>query len=264
MTAQHTQTRAEVRVGTSGYSFADWVGPFYPAGIAKGKMLDHYVQFFNTVEINSTYYRIPHAAVFHQIEMKTPPGFEFMVKAHRSFTHDRQGQVEAARQLIEAVEPLTRSGKLKGILAQFPWSFNCSPSALVYVTSGADLFGDVPLYVEFRHNSWVRDDVLGTLAEKEIGYACVDEPQLPGMLAPGTQTTTEVGYVRFHGRNGETWWAGGGERYNYTYPDKQLNEWVRRVEEIKKKTRKVFLFFNNCHLGQAVKNAQRMIELFGL
>ena len=254
----------EVRVGTSGYSFADWVGPFYPPGIAKGKMLDHYAGYFDTVEINSTYYRVPHAAVFYHLDQKTPPGFEFMVKAHRSLTHDRRDQVEAAQQLTDAVEPLMRAGKLKGILAQFPWSFKCSPSALEYVRSGKDLFGGAPLFVEFRHNSWVRDDVLAALAEAGIGYVCVDEPQLPGMLAPATHTTTEVGYVRLHGRNAEKWWTGGSERYDYTYLDVQLREWVKRVEDIRKKANKVFLFFNNCHLGQAVKDAGRMIKLLGM
>jgi len=261
MTADMKTTRAEIRVGTSGYSFADWVGSFYPQDIQKGKMLDYYVKHFNTVEINSTYYRIPHAAVFYQLEKKTPPGFEFVVKAHRSFTHDRRDHVEAAQQLNESLEPLAHSGKLKGILAQFPWSFKCSPSGLEYVRSGADLFREVPLFVEFRHSSWVREDVFATLREAGIGYTCVDEPQLPGMLFPGTQTTTDIGYVRFHGRNAEKWWGGGSERYNYSYADDQLREWIARIEEMRKKTKKVFLFFNNCYQGRAVKDAGRMLEL---
>jgi len=255
------ERHGEIRVGTSGYSFADWVGPFYPGNIQKGKMLDFYVQHFDTVEINSTYYRIPHAAVFHQIEKKTPPGFEFVVKAHRSFTHDRRDQVAAAQQLNQAMEPLLRSGKLKGILAQFPWSFKCSPSRLEYIRSGADLFKPVPLFVEFRHNSWVRDEVFAVLKEDGIGYSCVDEPQLQGMLAPGTQVTTNTGYVRLHGRNAEKWWGGGGERYDYSYPEVQLKEWIMRIEEIRKKAKKVFIFFNNCHQGKAVKDAKRMLEL---
>lgn len=258
------ENKGELRVGTSGYSFADWVGPFYPGKIEKGKMLDFYVKHFNTVEINSTYYRIPHAAVFYHVERKTPPKFEFIVKAHRSFTHDRRGHVEAAQQLNEALDPLMRSGKLKGILAQFPWSFKCSPSRLEYVRSGAELFGDLPLFVEFRHNSWVRDEVFAGLQEAKIGYACVDEPQLPGMLAPGTQTTTPIGYVRLHGRNAEKWWGGGGERYDYTYTDNQLTEWVARIEQIRRKAQKVFVFFNNCHQGQAVRDAKRFLELLDI
>ena len=87
---------------------------------------------------------------------------------------------------------------------------------------------------------------------------------LRGLLAPGTQTTTEVGYVRLHGRNGENWWGGGGERYDYSYTDEQLRVWIARLEEIKKKAKKVFIFFNNCHQGQAVKNAQRMLDLLRL
>jgi len=261
MTDNEPKLKDVIRLGTSGYSFKDWVGPFYPETIKQGKMLDYYVKFFNTVEINSTYYRLPHPAVFHRIEEKAPPGFEFVVKTHRSFTHDRQDYIAAAEQLMEAVEPLSRSGKLKGILAQFPWSFKCSPTALTYVCSGADLFGGVPFFVEFRHNSWVRDEVFATLRDAGIGYTCVDEPQISGMLSPGTQATTDIGYVRLHGRNADKWWDGGGERYDYSYTDEQLKGWIARLEAIRKKTRKIFLFFNNCHQGQAVKNARRMLEL---
>jgi uncharacterized protein YecE (DUF72 family) len=253
-----------LRIGTSGYSFADWVGPFYPERIEKGKMLDFYVRHFDTVEINSTYYRIPHGAVFYHIERKTPANFEFIVKAHRSFTHDRQNYVDAAQQLMESLDPLVRSGKLKGILAQFPWSFKCSPSHLEYVRSGTDLFAGFPLFVEFRHNSWLRDEVFAGLQEAGIGYSCVDEPQLRGMLAPGTQVTTDTGYVRLHGRNAEKWWSGGGERYDYSYTDQQLREWVDRIDSMRQKAGKVFVFFNNCHQGQAVRDAKRFIELLNI
>jgi len=262
--ANKHEVLGKLRIGTSGYSFTDWVGPFYPEKIEKGKMLDFYVKHFDTVELNSTYYRVPHAAVFYHMERKTPPEFEFVVKAHRSFTHDRRGHVEAAKQLLEALEPLKRSGKLKGILAQFPWSFKCSPANLEFVRSGAEIFADLPLFAEFRHNSWVRKEVLEGLHDKGIGYSCVDEPQLPGMLAPGEETTTDIGYVRLHGRNAEKWWGGGGERYDYSYTDKQLKEWIARVETMRKKTQKVFVFFNNCHQGQAVRDAKRFIQLLNL
>ncbi len=258
------ETKGVIRIGTSGYSFADWVGPFYPSGIPKGKMLDHYVDHFDTVEINSTYYRIPHQRIFYNIEQKTPPNFEFIVKAHRSFTHDRQGQVEAADELRRALEPLANAGKLKGILAQFPWSFKRSTTGLEYVKTGAQLFRDFPLFVEFRHNSWTRRDVFMSLYQDGIGYVCVDEPQLPGMLAPGDQRTTDTGYVRFHGRNADKWWEGGSQRYDYTYSDDQLKEWITRLDKLRTKAKKVFVFFNNCYQGQAVRDAKRMIQLLGI
>ena len=112
-----------VRVGTSGYSFQDWRGNFYPEGIDKGKMLDHYVQHFNTVEINTTYYRIPHPRVFENMVSKAPEGFDFMVKVPQSFTH-RRTDLEQDRDCIhQAIAPLVESGKLDGLLAQFPYSF---------------------------------------------------------------------------------------------------------------------------------------------
>jgi uncharacterized protein YecE (DUF72 family) len=112
----------KILIGTSGYSFADWVGPFYPEGWPKGKMLDYYKDHFHIVEINSTYYRIPHPSVFYHMASKVPDDFEFIVKAHQSFTHTRKDLPENFKAFHEAVKPLKDSGKLKGYLAQFPWS----------------------------------------------------------------------------------------------------------------------------------------------
>jgi uncharacterized protein YecE (DUF72 family) len=251
----------QILIGTSGYSFPDWVGPFYPAGIEKGKMLDFYIQHFKTVEINSTYYRIPHPAVMRNIERKTPPEFEFIVKTHASFTHERKDLEGPTAEFLTAIEPMAESGKLKGLLAQFPGSFRFSPANLGYVVEGAKLFGDLPLYTEFRHDSWLNPQVKSALTGAGVGYCNVDEPKLPHLLPPEAATTTDIGYVRLHGRNGEHWWGGGALRYDYTYTDDQLREWVKRLDDLRQKASKVFLFFNNCHLGQAVKDAFRMQEL---
>ena len=252
---------SEVRIGTSGYSFPDWVGPFYPGGIEKGKMLDFYVQHFKTVEINSTYYRIPHPAVMRNIERKTPSEFEFILKTHSSFTHERRDIAGPTAEFLAAIEPIAESGKLKGLLAQFPGSFRFSPANLDYLLEGAKLLGALPLYVEFRHDTWLNPQVKPALAAAGIGYCNVDEPALPHLLPPETAATTGTGYIRLHGRNGQHWWGGGPLRYDYSYTDEQLKEWVKRLDELRQKAAKVFLFFNNCHLGQAVKDAFRMQEL---
>ena len=258
--------RSKVLIGTSGYSFADWVGPFYPEKIAKGKMLDYYKEHFQTVEINSTYYRIPHAAVFYNIAKKVGPEFEFIVKTHRSFTHDRKELREPSEQFTEAIKPLLDTSQLKGLLAQFPWSFKFSPVNLEYLLEGKNYFGDIPLFVEFRHDSWDRPEVYASLKENQIGFCCVDEPQLERMFPPKVLATTSVGYVRFHGRNMVDWWQPrkGSDRYNYDYKKEELADWVKKIEEIRRNTNKVYLFFNNCHHGQAVKSAKLMKELLQL
>lgn len=251
----------KIVVGTSGYSFDGWEGVFYPPGLPKGKRLDFYKDHFDAAEINSTYYRIPHAAVFHHMVNKVGEDFEFIVKTHRSFTHDRKEIEKETAAFNEALTPMRESGKLKGYLAQFPYGFRFSPPNLDHIRSGKDLFGDVPLYVEFRHKSWDIPEVYETLKRERIGFCCVDEPALPGLFPPVTEITTETGYVRLHGRNAQNWWGKGGDRYDYLYTKEELSEWKRKIDDLKSRADKIYLFFNNCHLGQAVRNAKMFVEL---
>lgn len=253
----------EVRVGTSGYSFADWVGSYYPAGIARGRMFDHYAADFDTVEINSTYYGIPSAKVFANMERKSPPAFEFLVKTHGSFTHQRDQAEANIPPLLEAVAPLREAGKLRGLLAQFPYSFRFAPANLDYLRQHNDRLAGIPLFVEFRHDSWLRPEVKEALRQSQIGYCNVDEPPLPHLLPPEAAATTPVGYIRLHGRNASQWWEGGAERYNYQYSDDQLREWVGRLDSLRAQTDRIYVFFNNCHLGRAVRDAHRFLELLG-
>ena len=119
---EHTQSKPQVIVGTSGYSFTDWVGPFYPEGTARGDMLAHYVQHFPAVELNSTYYRMPNARTLAALARNSPERFLFWVKANQETTHKQNRQV--AGEFLEALTPLTEAGKLAGVLLQFPQSFH--------------------------------------------------------------------------------------------------------------------------------------------
>lgn len=251
-----------VRVGTSGYSFADWRGRFYPADIEKGKMLDYYIQHFPTVEINSTYYGIPHPAVFVNLVKKAPEGFDFMVKLPQSFTHRRQDLESDRAKFAVAIEPLVQSGKLAGLLAQFPYSFKFNSDSLDYVALCREAFEPNPLFVEFRHDSWVNRTMYERLRAEQIGYVCVDEPQLPGLLKPDAFATTDTAYVRLHGRNAEQWWDGGPLRYDYSYSDEEMEYWKQKIMKLLTKVRQVYLYFNNCHFGQAAGNAQDFMKLF--
>ena len=114
-------------VGTSGYSFADWVGNFYPAGTRKGDMLKEYSKHFAVVEVNSTYYRIPHPVVLRRMEEKTPDGFEFVIKANQEMTHKHSKDPGLYRTFKEAIQPIIDVGKFSGIIAQFPWGFKHTP-----------------------------------------------------------------------------------------------------------------------------------------
>ena len=251
-----------VKIGTSGYSFNDWIGAFYPEGIEKGKMLDFYKGHFDTVEINSTYYGIPNRSVFYHLSEKTPDAFEFIVKLNRESTHTRKNGLEAVEGIKEAVLPLIESGKLKGLLAQFPYSFKNAAESRKYLVRIKERCDDIPLFVEFRHIGWVKDAVFDFLKGHNIGYCCVDEPNLKGLLPPQETVTTDTGYVRFHGRNTQTWWdSSKGDRYDYLYKEEELAEWLKRIRSIREKVSKTYLFFNNCHQGHAVKNAKMLIEM---
>lgn len=256
-----TAKECEIAVGTSGYSFDDWEGNFYPPGLPKGKRLDFYRDHFKVTEINSTYYRIPHAAVFYNIAKKVGDDFEFMVKTHRSFTHDRKDLESPTGEFNEALKPMIESGKLRGYLAQFPFGFKSSKLNLDYILSGKDLFGDIPLYVEFRHQSWDKPEVYETLKTNGIGFCSVDEPSLPGLFPSKAEITTNIGYIRLHGRNSANWWGKGGDRYDYLYSPEELKEWKSKIDSLKSRADKIYLFFNNCHLGQAVRNAKMFVEL---
>jgi len=254
----------EIKIGTSGYSFEDWKGPFYPTDIKKGKYLDYYIKHFPTVEINSTYYRIPHPAVMTNIEKKTPDNFEFIVKTPNLLTHKRKFTTEEINQYFDCLKPMFESGKLKGLLAQFPYSFKFSLANLDYVEKCNEILHPHELFIEFRHDSWVNRTMYDTFKKNNIGYVAVDEPQLNGLLKPDMFATTDTGYIRLHGRNAEKWWNGGALRYDYDYSDDELEEWKKKIEKMRQKAGKMYIFFNNCHLGQAVKNAREMMQKFNL
>jgi len=256
----------DVKIGTSGYSFEDWRGTFYPEKIEKGKMFDHYLKYFPTVEINSTYYRIPHPAVMANIEKKSPDGYEFIVKAPQAVTHKRREIDKAVSEYRECLKPMADAGKLKGVLAQFPFSFKFSQAGLNYLRNVKQAMEPNPVFVEFRHDSWVNRSMYNFSRDNNIGYVAVDEPQLRGLLKPDLFNTTDTAYIRLHGRNNEQWWDGGPFRYDYDYSEEELNDWKTRINNLrdKGKAKRLYIFFNNCHLGQAVKNAREMMKMLDL
>ena len=251
-----------IKIGTSGYSFKDWVGTFYPENIKSGKMLDFYREHFHTVEINSTYYRLPKPYIFDKIADKVPDNFDFIVKVYQTVTHTRKPSVEAMNELLLGVDALIRTDKLKGFLAQFPYSFKYSPQNIEHILDIRRSCRAFPLFVEFRNASWLKDEVYQALSENNIGYVDVDEPPLYNLLPPQALITNGIGYIRFHGRNRRTWWNNDeGDRYDYEYSEDELKEWLPFVEKIASASSDTYLFFNNCHMGQAVKNAKMMRDL---
>lgn len=251
-----------IHLGTSGYSFRDWIGPFYPPGIRPAEMLSHYARFFSAVEINSTYYRVPPPRTFARMADRTPPGFRFTVKLPGGATHERSRDPAVIDALLAAVAPLEGAGKLHGFLAQFPFSFRPGEESHAHLRFLRDALGERPFFAEFRHASWAVPETFALLDALGAGFCAVDEPRLPGLFPPVVRPTGPVGYVRFHGRNADTWWSGdGAARYDYLYSDRELAEWADAIRRLEAHSRDTFVFFNNCHAGQAAENAQRMAEV---
>lgn len=254
-------------VGTCGFSYRDWIGPFYPAGTKSADMLELYAQRFSAVEIDSTYYAIPKPQLFERMAARTPAAFTFTVKAPGSVTHVPAGAQPLASEVAafaECLAPLVASGKLGAVLAQFPHAFRPSADAYMRLDALREWWPRLPLVCEFRHRDWQQRDVLARLRELDLGWCNVDEPQFGSLLRPGSEATSEIGYVRFHGRNYETWWRqerASHERYSYQYTEPELEAWLPRIGEVAEQTSKTFVFFNNHHLGRAAVNALEMRRL---
>ncbi|MCK4411974.1 MAG: DUF72 domain-containing protein [Candidatus Eisenbacteria sp.] len=259
-----SRTPGKIRVGTSGFSFPDWVGPFYPPGTRRGGMLDYYQRAFSTVEINATYYRLPPPSTMRRMAERTPADFQFMVKLPGATTHRRDRDSEPVTGFRRTIAPLQEAGKFTGALAQFPFSFRRSADAEAYLAWVRDAFPGMPLFVEFRHSSWQVPELADFLASHDLGFCSVDEPDLPGLIPCWPMLTGDVAYVRLHGRNARDWWQGGSERYHYRYSDEELAEWAATIRNLADEARQTYVFFNNCHAGHAVVNARMMEELLKL
>jgi len=259
MTVKNQRAADALVIGTSGYSYEDWRGVFYPQDLPKSKMLEYYSRFFTAVEVNSSYYAIPSSKTAERMAQKTAAGFEFIFKTHQETTHIRPADSSALTALLENLLPLRQADKLSGLLAQFPFSFKNNDPDRRYLLSLREVSAEVPLFVEFRHDSWNKPQVAEFLKANDIGYVNVDEPPLPGLLPAQEIVTSANAYIRFHGRNSRQWWHGqGSQRYDYLYPEEELRQWITHIRSILRRSAKTYIFFNNHPRGQAVANARHM------
>ncbi len=255
-----------ILVGTSGYSYEDWKGRFYPPGMRSSDFLEFYSRHFEACEINFTYYRMPNAGIFERMLAKSGRRVIFTVKAHQDMTHTREAGADAYVAFTEALAPIADAGCLGCVLVQYPWSFENIPKNRDELRSLADRFRGIPVVVEFRNGDWVTDEVIRLLEENGLGFCCVDEPRLRGLMPPVAVATSEVGYVRFHGRNRAKWWKHDRpeERYDYLYTRDELAEWVPLIRQIENRTSKTFVFTNNHFEAKAVTNAEMLLDLLGI
>lgn len=253
-----------IMVGTAGYSYADWVGPFYPEGTKSVGMLEYYAQNFNFVEVNSTFYHMPGLKLFEGMNRKTPSGFRFAVKLFGGFTHERTSGKTEAEQFKYSLQPIVQNGKLSCLLAQFPYSFHRSSENADYLKSLRQQFQEYELCVEFRNNEWIGKEVFDILKKENMGFVCVDEPGVRGLIGNVTAVTSNIAYLRLHGRNAAKWYGSeGSERYDYLYSNSELLDWVNRLRDMEDDSGVTLVSFNNHPKGKAIENAKALMGYLG-
>jgi uncharacterized protein YecE (DUF72 family) len=267
MTAKFSEKDSRLWIGTSGYSFPEWIeAGVYPPKTPSAHMLGLYARAFPVTELNYTWYQLPKAAALLRMRELVPAEFRFAAKLTRTLTHEIdpdqwRDQLSLYR---DGIAPLVQSGQLLAILAQLAPGFERTLKNRQYLAALLDELAGLPVAVEFRHRSWIQDRVFDELARRKVVLVAVDEPELPDLLPPlDVVTSPDLFYIRFHGRNTEGWRSGNMQKkFDYNYKDEELQGWVEeRIPRMAGKARNGILFFNNHVRGQAPENARRMAEL---
>jgi len=260
--------KAKTRLGPAGWLYKDWEGIVYPADKPKGfDPLQYIADFFDTVEINSSFYGPPLAKTTASWVKRVNDhhDFRFTAKLWKRFTHERgkawtRGEVDQVR---HGFDVMMEAGKLGAVLLQFPWSFKHTEANVEWLGDVIRTFNAYPLVVEVRHTSWLAPEFLASLEEEGVGFVNIDQPLYHNSIGPSTHVTSRVGYVRVHGRNYKDWFrdkATVEQRYNYLYKPGELEPWVERTKEIADSpgTHEVYVITNNHYKGKAVANALMM------
>jgi len=286
-----------VRIGTCSFADDALVKHWYPKGLPAKDRLGWYAERFSTVEIDSTFYRVPDLKTVQGWAERSPDGFVVHIKAFGLMTRhpvrleqvppdlregmpvDERGRVDRPprelraqvfREFLAALEPLRTAGKLGGILFQLPPYIVPKPSSFDYLEWAREQVGGDEMLVEFRHRDWFAEErigeVLAWLEARRMTYVTVDAPRREGGNVPETvvAATTPTAYVRFHGRNAATWNARGGGasvRFDYLYAQEELEEWVEPLRELAAGVEQAYAFFNNNNQTNGVAQAPAGAEL---
>ncbi|HEY3274227.1 MAG TPA: DUF72 domain-containing protein [Methanocella sp.] len=262
-----------ILVGTSGWSYDDWAGAFYPPGLSKSEWLGYYAKFFSTTEINSTYYTFPASFVVQEWVRKASqlPGFEYSLKMPKKVTHDSLLTDLQTAQDFEAkvLAPLKTAGALGAVLVQASPGLQC-PEHLDRLDTflGAMDTKAYDYVVELRHRSWIAGDgtepeAAALLRKHDVACCAVDGPSMP----PVFENTGRHAYLRLHGRNNDVWFskkkdlAGRMNRYDYVYSREELEPWRAKVASAGGKVR---VYFNNHPHANAIRNAKLFEFMLGL
>lgn len=251
-------------IGTAGFSYQDWKGAFYPEDQDKKHMLEYYSSRFPVVEVNSTWHALPSPKSILSMARRTTPEFQFIIKAYKGLTHVYKDNQEEFERFRGVLRPMEDHGKLACVLAQFPWGFKNTEANRDYLHFLRERLPSQEVVVEFRNEDWITDETMDLLRGLSMGFCCVDEPRLKGLVKPHVILTGDIGYVRFHGRNYETWWdrkRQSWERYDYLYNEEELSEWVPGLLQLDEQAERTYAIFNNHYRGKAPRNAVMLAGL---
>ena len=244
----------KILVGTSGWYYKDWIGPFYNDG---KRMFSFYAQYFGTAEINSTFYRYPSRRMIYGLYRTSPKDFQFSVKLPKVITHNKRLSLASKVEndllrFLELLNPLNSSDKLGVVLIQLPPSFTFE-NGYDNLSQFLELIPDnYNFTVEFRNLSWIHNDTWKLLEKHNVAYTIVDEPLLP----PDLHITADFAYIRWHGRGKKLW-------YDYHYNEEELEAWIPRLKKVTGNVKKVYGYFNNHFHGYAVENCVQILEMLG-
>lgn len=248
-------------IGTSGFSFKDWIGEFYPPQTSPKDMFSQYTRFFSMTELNYTYYRMPSARTLASLSDHSPDNFEFWIKLNQQITHERS--LEPVDEFVDNLAPMIDSGKLAGLLLQFPQSFKRTVENRRFLAEVIDSLGPLHQAVEFRDASWEHSSTYEGLRDRGVAIVVPDAPPIESLFHPPPMCTSETAYLRLHSRNAANWFKGNGLRYDYNYSEQELRDVLEQWSQVESQASRVYTLFNNCNRGQAGHNAMAFRRILG-
>ena len=252
---------AEVYIGTSGYDYPEWQGGFYPENLPRESFLEYYAEHFNSLELNYTYYKMPTPNQMFNMKKRTSGKVTFSVKACKDLTHTINviGFQRLARDFKNALVPLREDNLLLCALFQFPQSFHYRNEERRYLDELLNELQDIPVVVEMRNTQWQINQVYNALRQRKVGWCITDNPELKNLPKLDYKVTSDIAYLRFHGRNAQMWYKGNNvTRYDYLYSDVELQAFVEPIKYLMGHSKIVQLFFNNHAKSQATINAKKL------
>lgn len=264
---------SELRCGPAGWSHPAWEKSVHPWPRPRNfHSLRFLAEHFDTVEISRTFTEMPrpeHARLWAR-QVQGNKQFQFTAKLHRQFTHDRNLDADDVRTFCQGLRPLKTAGRFGCLLMQFPWSFRLTEENRAFLISLRRAFHEFPLAAELRHDSWLRDEGVGTLIDHRIGFCNIDQPHYIRATPATTILTTGIAMVRLHGRDCKRWYARFDEgttpahRYDYQYTTAELMEWEGRINKLRQHAAQTFIVFNNDAGDKSVLNALQMQQQLGV